>query len=54
MNINYRKNLSFGYIDSKYSTQDLLKKELFIEVSKEKYPAILETIPLKDKKNRLS
>tara|TARA_B110001450_G_C17649008_1_gene492472 strand:- start:1199 stop:2416 length:1218 start_codon:yes stop_codon:yes gene_type:complete len=51
---NYRKNLSFGYIDSKYSTQDLLKKELFIEVSKEKYPAILETIPLKDKKNRLS
>tara|TARA_B110000261_G_scaffold51351_1_gene60765 strand:+ start:510 stop:2198 length:1689 start_codon:yes stop_codon:yes gene_type:complete len=39
---NYNKNLSFGYIDSSFSNEELVDKKLFIEVEKKKYPAIIE------------
>ena len=48
----YNKNLSFGYINSNLSNQELIDKPLFIEVAKKKYPAIMELKPLKDKKVR--
>jgi len=51
---NYNKNLSFGYITSGYSNEDLANKKLYIEVAKEKYPAIIEQQPLKSKKIRFS
>ena len=47
---NYNKNLSFGYISSHFSNEELLNKNLFIEVEKKKYSAIIETKPLKNKK----
>jgi glycine cleavage system aminomethyltransferase T/glycine/D-amino acid oxidase-like deaminating enzyme len=50
---NYKKNLSFGYINNNYPEEDLLKKDLFIEVEKEKHPVIIERKPLKSNKNRL-
>ena len=46
---NYNKNLSFGYINTDLSNEDLLTKNLFIEVEKKKYPALLENKPLKHK-----
>ncbi len=46
---NYNKNLSFGYINTDLSNEDLLNKNLFIEVEKNKYPAVLENKPLKNK-----
>jgi glycine cleavage system aminomethyltransferase T/glycine/D-amino acid oxidase-like deaminating enzyme len=51
---NYKKNLSFGYIDTKYSNEELMKMNLYIEVAKKKYPANIEFRPLKDKQARLS
>ena len=48
---NYNKNISFGYINSNYSKEDLLNKELYIEVEKKKYPAILLLEPLNDRLN---
>ena len=51
---NYNKNLSFGYIDASLSSIDLQNKDLFIEIAKIKYPAVLETIPLKNKSIRLN
>ena len=48
---NYNKNISFGYINSNYSKKDLLNKELYIEVEKKKYPAILLLEPLNDRLN---
>ncbi|MDA7573037.1 FAD-dependent oxidoreductase [Candidatus Pelagibacter sp.] len=51
---NYNKNISFGYIKSKYTNEELKGKNLFIEVEKTKYPANIELKPLKDKKIRLS
>ena len=50
---NYKKNLSFGYIDSKYSTAEIMKANLYIEVAKKKYQAMVEFSPLKNKKVRL-
>jgi len=47
---NYNKNLSFGYINTDFSNEDLLTKKLFIEVEKKKYPALLENKPLNHKK----
>ena len=29
---NYQKNLSFGYLDSMYSNEELMNKDMFIEV----------------------
>ena len=51
---NYKKNLSFGYINSSLTNQELKSKNLFIEVEKKKYPAIIEPKPLKDSLARLS
>jgi 4-methylaminobutanoate oxidase (formaldehyde-forming) len=50
---NFKKNLSFGYISSHFSNDELANKNLFIEVAKEKYQAIIETKPLKSKNVRL-
>ena len=44
---NYNKNLSFGYINTDLPNEDLLTKNLFIEVEKKKYLALLENKPLK-------
>ena len=44
---NYKKNLSFGYVKSDFSDEELLSKKLYIEVAKKKYPAIIEIKPLK-------
>ena len=44
---NYNKNLSFGYINSKLSNEQLANKNLYIEIEKKKYPAELLTKPLK-------
>ena len=45
---NYNKNLSFGYIESSYSNEELKSKEIFIEIAKKKYPADIESKPLKN------
>ena len=50
---NYKKNLSFGYVSSNFSNEELLNKKLFIEVEKKKYQAIIEIKPLKDKTARM-
>ena len=44
---NFNKNLSFGYINSDLSNEELAKKELFIEIEKIRYPAELLLKPLK-------
>ena len=51
---NYKKNLSFGYVKSEYSNEELGKMDLYIEVAKKKYPVIVEITPLKNKQARLS
>jgi 4-methylaminobutanoate oxidase (formaldehyde-forming) len=51
---NYNKNLSFGYIETNLNNADLKEKNLFIEVAKIKYPAVLESTPLKNKHIRLN
>ena len=43
---NYNKNISYGYINSELSREDLAKKNLFIEVEKKKYPASIILKPL--------
>ncbi len=43
---NFSKNLAFGYVKEDLSKEDLTKKNLFIEVSKTKYPAELLLSPL--------
>ena len=49
---NYKKNLSFGYINTKYTNEELMEMNLHIEVAKKKYQAVVETVPLKDKHSR--
>jgi glycine cleavage system aminomethyltransferase T/glycine/D-amino acid oxidase-like deaminating enzyme len=44
---NYNKNLSFGYINYAFSNEQLVDKNLYIEIEKKKYPAELLTKPLK-------
>jgi 4-methylaminobutanoate oxidase (formaldehyde-forming) len=44
---NYNKNLSFGYINCDFSNEQLVDKNLYIEIEKKKYPAELLTKPLK-------
>jgi 4-methylaminobutanoate oxidase (formaldehyde-forming) len=51
---NYKKNLSFGYINSRYCSEELMNKNLYIEVAKKKYQAVVEVTPLKDKQARYS
>jgi glycine cleavage system aminomethyltransferase T len=45
---NYNKNLSFGYINCAFSNEQLVDKNLYIEIEKKKYPVELLTKPLKD------
>jgi glycine cleavage system aminomethyltransferase T len=45
---NYNKNLSFGYIKCDFSNEQLVDKNLYIEIEKKKYPAELLIKPLKD------
>jgi glycine cleavage system aminomethyltransferase T/glycine/D-amino acid oxidase-like deaminating enzyme len=49
---NYKKNISFGYVKSEYSNEELSKMELYIEVAKQKYLAKVEIVALKDKQAR--
>ena len=49
---NYKKNLSFGYVKSEYSNEELAKMNLYIEVAKQKYQAVVETKSLKNKQAR--
>ena len=49
---NYKKNLSFGYVSSTHSNEELSKMDLYIEVAKQKFPALVEITPLKDKQAR--
>jgi glycine cleavage system aminomethyltransferase T/glycine/D-amino acid oxidase-like deaminating enzyme len=44
---NYNKNLSFGYINCAFSNEQLIDKNLYIEIEKKKYSAELLTKPLK-------
>ena len=44
---NFRKNLSFGYIKTDFSNDQLQKENLFIEVEKKKYAVELINKPLK-------
>ena len=44
---NYNKNLSFGYINSELSNEQLVDKNVYIEIEKKKYPAQLLLKPLK-------
>ena len=46
---NYKKNLSFGYIRSDFSNEELMNKNLYVEVAKKKYQALVEIEPLKNK-----
>ena len=46
---NYKKNISFGYIETEHSNDELVNKNLYIEVEKTKYPANIELKPLKNK-----
>jgi len=45
---NYNKNLSFGYITTELSNEELQNKKLYIEVEKHKYEAIILLAPLKN------
>ncbi|WP_435090934.1 FAD-dependent oxidoreductase [Candidatus Pelagibacter bacterium nBUS_30] len=44
---NYNKNLSFGYIKSDLSNEDLRDKKIYIEIEKKKYQAEILLRPLK-------
>jgi glycine cleavage system aminomethyltransferase T len=49
---NYSKNLSFGYVNSDYSNEELSRMNLYIEVAKKKHLAEVELTALKDKKTK--
>ena len=51
---NFKKNMSFGYVNSGNSIAELATKNLFIEVEKQKYQVKIELQPLKDKNIKLS
>ena len=44
---NFKKNLTFGYINNDFSNEELKNKNLFIEVEKKKYPISIQTEALK-------
>ena len=44
---NFKRNLSFGYIKSDLTNEELVKKDLYIEIEKKKYTAELLLKPLK-------
>jgi 4-methylaminobutanoate oxidase (formaldehyde-forming) len=43
---NYNKNLSFGYINSELTNEQLLDRDIYIEIEKKKYDAQLILKPL--------
>ena len=45
---NFNKNLSFGYIKSDLSNEELSKENVYIEVEKKKYAAEIIFKPLKE------
>ena len=49
---NYKKNLCFGYVTSVYSNIELRDKNLYVEVAKKKYQALVEIESLKNKNAR--
>ena len=49
----FNKNLSFGYINSGNKPEDLINKDIFIEVEKQKFSAKILKNPLKDKNFKL-
>ena len=51
---NYKKNLSFGYVSSVHSNEELSKMDLYIEVAKQKFPVVVELNPPKGTQARLS
>ena len=44
---NFKKNLTFGYIESDFTNEELIHKNIFIEVEKTKYQAEILLKPLK-------
>lgn len=50
---NYKKNMSFGYINMILPLEELSKKIFFIEVEKKLYEAVLQTEALHDPKNEI-
>ncbi len=50
---NYKKNMSFGYINLILPIEELAKKTFFIEVEKKKYEAVLLTRALHDPENKI-
>jgi len=50
---NYNKNMSFGYINSNSSIEELAKRSYFIEVEKKKYEANMLTQTLHDPDNEI-
>jgi len=48
---NYKKNMSFGYINLILPIEELAKKNFSIEVEKKLYEAVLHMEPLHDPKN---
>ena len=50
---NYKKNMSFGYIRSNLSIEELAKKVYFIEVEKKQYEAVLNEKALHDPENKI-
>ena len=50
---NYKKNMSFGYINLILPIEELAKKNFSIEVEKKLYEAVLQTEPLHDAKNEI-
>ena len=47
---NYNKNLSFGYINTDLSNEELKSRKLYIEVEKHKHEASIISKPLKNTK----
>jgi len=47
--LNDKKNISFGYVNSGNSIEDLINKNLSIEVEKKKYPVTIIKKPLNQK-----
>ncbi len=50
---NYKKNMSFGYINMISEKTELAKKTFFVEVEKKQYEAVLLTQPLHDPGNKI-
>ena len=44
---NFKKNLTFGYIENDFSNEELKSKNLFIEIEKKKYSISIQIEPLK-------